>query len=133
MEEAASDMARLINENCNLIPAPDHTGDTTANRRLANYIANNVAGRYADYAEVHDILGRTQEVESNCNRHKLRLPPLLPHELRIVRCNHKPIKCQKTYIVDNVTTDGTTIQACVYALGFGTGLVYADAHHDSKN
>jgi hypothetical protein len=128
--EAAHDMAKLINENCNLIPAPDHTGDTSANRRLANYIRDNVTGHCA---EVHDILGRTQEVESNCVRHTLRKPPLHPYELCIVRCNHKLIKCQKTYIVDNVTTNGTTIAACVYALGFGTGLVYADAHHDTRN
>jgi hypothetical protein len=31
--------------------------------------------------------------------------------------------------VDNVTTSGHTLQAARDALGFGTGLVFADAAH----
>ncbi len=31
------------------------------------------------------------------------------------------------YFVDNVITTGTTIAACRRALGWGTGLAYADA------
>ena len=31
------------------------------------------------------------------------------------------------YFVDNVITTGTTLAACRRALGWGTGLAYADA------
>ena len=34
---------------------------------------------------------------------------------------------RQTYFVDNVTTSGHTLQAAHDALGFGTGLVFADA------
>ena len=132
VQQAAHDMAALINLDCNLIPAPDRTGDTTANRRLANHIRDILEASKIT-ASVCDILGRTHAVESSCERHKRRLPPMLPHEHHIIRYNHTLIKCQTTYIVDNVTTNGGTIAACVFALGFGTGLVYADAHHDTRN
>ncbi len=34
---------------------------------------------------------------------------------------------RQTYFVDNVTTSGNTLQAARDALGFGAGLVFADA------
>jgi len=34
---------------------------------------------------------------------------------------------RQTYFVDNVTTSGNTLEAARAALGFGAGLVFADA------
>jgi hypothetical protein len=34
---------------------------------------------------------------------------------------------RQTYFVDNVTTSGHTLEAARAALGFGAGLVFADA------
>jgi hypothetical protein len=34
---------------------------------------------------------------------------------------------RQTYFVDNVTTSGHTLEAARLALGFGAGLVFADA------
>ena len=44
LQIAAAEMAALVWGPCHLIPAPDHTGDTTANRRLAKAIAAHVIG-----------------------------------------------------------------------------------------
>ena len=129
VDEAAIGMAALIGGNCNLIPAPDRNGDTAANRRLAARIADRAPFAVA----VYDILGRAAPVESSCEKHKAGLPPLSVEDHKIIRTNWKPIPCRQTYIVDNVTTNGTTITACVQALGFGTGLVFGDAHHDTRN
>jgi predicted amidophosphoribosyltransferase len=40
---------------------------------------------------------------------------------------HRPFPLKRVYFVDNVITSGNTLEACAQALGFGTGLVYADA------
>ena len=128
---AAREMAKLIDsEHCNLIPVPDHTGSTEANTRLACAIAY-----CAPHAEVFDALQRTVETESACGRHRKRLPPVRPEDHNIRRRADGPlVPLRKTYFVDNVLTSGNTIAACRLAfLGLGTGLVYADAHHDARN
>jgi hypothetical protein len=122
---AAREMAALVWGPCNLIPAPSHTGDTSANLRLARAIAGYVAGG----ATVYDILTRTESAPSACDRHRAGLPPLTIEEHHIIRRPGKPIPCRPSYIVDNVTTGGTTIRACQTALGFAGGLVFADAFH----
>jgi len=122
---AATEMAALIWGPCNLIPAPNHHGDTSANLTLAHAIACFVTGG----ATVFDILTRTQEAPSACEHHRTGLPPLSVADHHITRRPGKPIPCRPTYIVDNVTTSGTTIRACRAALGFGSGLVFADAYH----
>ena len=122
---AAREMAVLVWGPCNLIPAPSHTGDTSANLRLARAIAGYVAGG----ATVYDLLTRTSPAPSACDRHRAGLPPLTEAEHHITRRPGKPIPCRPSYIVDNVTTGGTTIRACRAALGFGSGLVFADAFH----
>ncbi len=73
------------------------------------------------------ILTRAEWSESQCMRHRAGLPPLRPEQLNISVIPHKPFTLRKVYFVDNVTTSGATIQACHDALGFGTGLVYAEA------
>jgi len=39
----------------------------------------------------------------------------------------KFLDAMPVFLVDNVTTSGNTLQAAHDALGFGTGLVFADA------
>ena len=128
LQIAAAEMAALVWGPCNLIPAPDHTGDTAANRRLAKAIAAHVKGG----AEVHDILTRTAPAPSSCDRHRTRGPAVSVEEHNITRRDGKPIPCRRTFIVDNVLVGGNTIRACFNALGFGTGLVFGDAsfHHE---
>ena len=122
---AAREMAALVWGPCNLIPVPGHTGDTAANRRLARAIAGYVAGG----ATVYDILGRTTPAPSACERHRAGLQPLTVADHYVTRRPGRPIPCRPTYLVDNVTTSGTTLRACQEALGFGAGLVFADAFH----
>ena len=128
LQVAAAEMAALVWGPCHLIPAPDHTGDTAANRRLAKAIAAHVKGG----AEVHDILTRTAPAPSSCDRHRAKGPAVSVEEHNITRRDAKPIPCRRTFIVDNVLVGGNTIRACFNALGFGTGLVFGDAsfHHE---
>ena len=125
LQVAAAEMAALVWGPCNLIPAPDHTGDTAANRRLAKAIAAHVKGG----AEVHDILTRTAPAPSSCDRHRTKGAPVSVEEHHITRRDGKPIPCRRTFIVDNVLVGGNTIRACFNALGFGTGLVFGDASY----
>lgn len=124
VEACASDMAILISgETCILIPAPDCKGGTGPNLRLALSIQVRTRGK----AQVIDILTRSCPTASQCQRHRRGEAALLPEELNITVRPHKLFTLKKVYFVDNVTTSGATIQACHDALGFGTGLVYAEA------
>ena len=134
IDAAAREMAKLIEgERGYLIPVPSHTRSTEANRRLANAVAHVTGNKF----ETADILDRKGQTGSACERHRRRLPPLpedahqiflaYPHKITLTGT-------EKIYFVDNVITSGNTIEACRRAmLGLGTGLVYADAHHDAKN
>ncbi len=125
VEACADEMASLIaGEDCILIPVPDSKGDTSQNLWLANRIMRN--DRTGE-AQVMDILTRSEPTESQCKRHRQRKAPLTPEELKITVKPHKPFTLKKVYFIDNVFTSGATIQACHDALGFGTGLVYAEA------
>jgi hypothetical protein len=124
VEACASDMAIMISgETCILIPVPDCKGGTYPNLRLALSIQDRTRGK----AQVMDILTRSRPTESQCQRHRRGEAALTPEELKITVRPHKPFTLRKVYFVDNVTTSGATIQACHEALGFGTGLVYAEA------
>ena len=124
VEACASDMAIMISgETCILIPVPDCKGGTGSNLRLALSIAEHTRGK----AQVMDILTRSRPTESQCQRHRRGEAAMTPKELKITVRPHKSFTLTKIYFVDNVTTSGATIQACHDALGFGTGLVYAEA------
>ena len=124
VEACASDMAIMISgDTCILIPVPDCKGGTGPNLRLALRIAEHTGGK----AQVMDILTRSRPTESQCRRHRRGEAALTPEQLKIVVKPHKPFTLTKIYFVDNVITSGATIQACHDALGFGTGLVYAEA------
>jgi len=133
VEAAAREMAKLVEgERGYLIPVPSHTRSTTANRRLASAIMFCTGGKF----EVTDILSRKGPVDSTCERHRQKLPPLEPdaHQIFLHPSKVTLTGTEKIYFVDNVLTSGNTIEACRRAmLGLGTGLVYADAHHDIPN
>lgn len=136
-DTAAREMAALITGPCWLVPIPDSTGNTDANTRLAAMIARYVnnepaacpvgwAQPYPTGAQVVKAIRRTQPVQSQCARHKLALGPIPPDQHHFARTG-KMLTLRQTYLVDNVTTSGHTMEAARAALGFGTGLVFADA------
>jgi len=122
---AAREMAALITGPCWLVPIPDSTGNTDANTRLASFIAGYVASA-AGTAQVVKAIIRTQPIQSQCERHKLALGPI-PLEQHHFARTRKALTLRQTYFVDNVTTSGHTLEAARDALGFGAGLVFADA------
>ena len=122
-ETAARDMAALISGPCWLVPIPDSTGDTRANTILAAHIARHVPG-----AQIAKAICRTRPVESQCTRHKANLGPIPIEDHHLARTG-KTLGLRQTYFVDNVTTSGHTLAAARTALGFGAGLVFADAGH----
>ena len=126
-DTAAREMAALITGPCWLVPIPDSNGNTDANTRLAHHIANHVNANAAGIgAQVVKAIFRTQPVQSQCARHKLALGPIAPEQHHLAR-NRKVLTLRQTYFVDNVTTSGHTLEAARLALGFGAGLVFADA------
>ena len=134
VDAAAREMAKLIEgERGYLVPVPSHTRSTGANRRLANAIAHMTGNKF----ETADILSRLEPTASACERHRNKLPPLPAesHQIFLAYPYKVTLKgTDKIYYVDNVITSGNTIEACRRAmLGLGTGLVYADAHHDVPN
>ena len=65
-------------------------------------------------------------MESSAKRRMKGLPGLTVAEHFIVRYGG-PLEPLPVYFIDNVVTTGTTIEACRQALGWGSGLTYADA------
>jgi len=126
-DTAAREMAALITSPCWLVPVPDSTGNTDANARLASHIAGYVQmADPAGVAQVVKAIYRTQPVQSQCARHKHALGPIPPEQHHLAR-TRKLLTLRQTYFVDNVTTSGNTLEAARAALGFGAGLVFADA------
>lgn len=120
-DTAAREMAALIDGPCWLVPIPDSTGNTDANARLASHIA-----RYIPGAQIVKAIYRTRPVPSQCDRHKHALGPIPPEQHHFAR-TRKALTLRQTHFVDNVTTSGNTLEAARLALGFGAGLVFADA------
>ena len=118
---AAPAMAKLINGPCWLVPVPASTGNLSANLGLAHTIANLVSG-----ARVKCAVGRAHAVESGSRRRLYGLLGLTVHQHAMIR-TARPMQPLPVYFVDNIITTGTTIAACRSALGWGEGLVYADA------
>ena len=124
-DTAAREMAALVanphGSPCWLVPIPDSHANTDANAKLASHIA-----RYCPGAQVVKAIYRTQPVQSQCARHKQALGPIPPDKHHLAR-TRKTLTLRQTYFVDNVTTSGHTLEAARLALGFGAGLVFADA------
>ncbi len=126
-DTAAREMAALITGPCWLVPIPDSTGNTDSNARLAHHIALYVKANAAGIgAQIVKAIYRTQPIQSQCARHKHALGPIPPDQHHLAR-TRKPLTLRQTYFVDNVTTSGNTLEAARLALGFGAGLVFADA------
>ena len=119
---AALEMARLITGPCWLIPIPDRNGNADANARLAHHIAMFTGNG----AQVVRAIIRTSPIQSQCERHKHAQGPIRPEDHHLARTN-KMLNLRQAYFVDNVTTSGNTLFAAFRALGFGAGLVFADA------
>jgi len=82
--------------------------------------------RFLTGAQIVKAIYRTQPVQSQCARHKHALGPIPPEQHHLAR-TRKALTLRQTYFVDNVTTSGNTLEAARLALGFGAGLVFADA------
>jgi hypothetical protein len=121
---AAREMAELLPPDLptlTLVPIPASTGSVEANLILAHAIA----ATYGPQARVVSALNRVVRVESSCARRRRGLPGLAASDHKFVRVGGwfaLPL-----FIVDNVATTGATLAAARHALGFGTGLVFADA------
>ena len=122
---AAAAMAPLISGPCWLVPIPSSTGNTDANLQLASMIAHLVSTPEAP-VQVVKAIARTRGVPSQCERHKKSLGAISHEDHNFVRTD-KHLTLRQTYFVDNVTTSGHTLEAARIALGFGAGLVFADA------
>jgi hypothetical protein len=118
---AAPAMAALIDGPCWLVPIPSSSGSLEANFALSSAIAQYVPG-----ARVKRAIARAHPVESSCRRRLRGLLGLAVAQHAIIR-TAGPLAPFPLYFVDNVITSGATITACRQALGWGTGLIYADA------
>ena len=118
---AAPAMAALIDGPCWLVPVPASSASLTANLVLARAIAEMVPG-----ARVKCAIGRAHPVQSSHHRRLCGLPGLTIDQHAIIRVAG-PMQPLPVYFVDNVITTGTTLAACRRALGWGSGLAYADA------
>ncbi len=112
-----------------LMPVPASTGTVDANRHIANELAAEIHRRYpARRVQVKITVGRQHPVESSCVRRRRNLFGLPMEEHAMIRVAG-PLAATNTayYFVDNMATTGTTLTACRVALGFGEGIVWADA------
>ena len=123
-EIAAREMSGLLPPDLptlTLVPVPASTGSIEANLILARAIA----AEYGPQARVVSSIRRVVPVESSCARRRRGLPGLVAADHKFVRVGGwfaLPV-----FLVDNVATTGATLAAARHALGFGTGLVFADA------
>ena len=123
-EIAAREMSGLLPPDLptlTLVPVPASTGSIEANLILARAIA----AEYGPQARVVSSIRRVVPVESSCARRRRGLPGLTAADHEFVRVGGwfaLPV-----FLVDNVATTGATLAAARHALGFGTGLVFADA------
>lgn len=118
---AAPLMAGLIAGPCWLVPIPASDCSVAANLALARAIARLVPG-----ARVKIAISRTHPVESSTARRRRGELGLEVSEHHFIRVGG-PINPLPLYFVDNVITTAHTIRAARNALGWGTGLAYADA------
>jgi hypothetical protein len=121
---AAREMAGLLPPDLptlTLVPVPASTGSIEANLILARAIA----AEYGPQARVVSALNRVVPVESSCARRRRGLPGLTAADHEFVRVGGW--FALPAFLVDNVITTGATLAAARHAIGFGTGLVFADA------
>ena len=134
-ELAARDLAPLLDAaegqgtHIVLMPVPASTGTVDANRTLANELAAEIHRRYPTRrVQIKITVGRKHPVESSCVRRRRNMAGLPLEEHAMIRIAG-PLTATDTayYFIDNMATTGTTLAACRQALGFGEGIVWADA------
>jgi hypothetical protein len=134
-ELAARDLAPLLDSaeapatHIVLMPVPASTGAMDANRQLANELAAEIHRRYPERrVQIKLTVGRQHPVESSCVRRRRNMAGLPLEDHAMIRVTG-PLTATNTayYFVDNMATTGTTLAACRQALGFGEGIVWADA------
>ena len=134
-ELAARDLAPLVDAaeapgtHIVLMPVPASTGTIDANRQFANELAAEIHRRYPDRRIIVKVtVGRQHPVESSCVRRRRGLPGLRGEDHAMIRVAG-PLTATNTayYFIDNMATTGATLKACRAALGFGSGIVWADA------
>ncbi len=134
-ELAARDLAPLVDAaeapttHIVLMPVPASTGTVDANRTLANELAAEIHRRYPTRrVQVKITVGRQHPVESSCVRRRRGLFGLQGEQHAMIRIAG-PLTATNTayFFVDNMATTGATLTACRQALGFGDGIVWADA------
>jgi len=124
IQAAAREMVSLLPPDLptlTFVPVPASTGSIEANLILARAIA----AEYSPQARVVLALRRSMPVESSCARRRRGLPGLTAAAHKFMRVGgwfSLPV-----FLVDNVVTTGATLAAARHALGFGMGLVFADA------
>ena len=121
IEVAAPAMASLIDAPCWLVPIPASDCSLDANLALARAIAQLVPG-----ARVRIAVERSHPVESSTVRRRKGQGGLHPDEHHFVKSS-APLNPMPVFFIDNVITTGSTVMAARAALGWGTGLAYADA------
>ncbi len=109
-----------------LMPVPASTGSTESNRRIAEALAAELR-RHGRSVIVKSTVARRHPVESSCNRRRRGGRGLTLEQHAIVALN-RPVPAPEIayYFVDNMATEGTTLQACRNALGYGKAIVWAD-------
>jgi predicted amidophosphoribosyltransferase len=121
---AARELAPYVPAGAVLIPIPTSVGDVTPNRALADAILRYLPAGHR--CRVLAAIARGRPVESSTCRRRRRLMGLTDAEHGFVRT--RPfLPLAPTFFVDNVVTTGATLRAARAALGYGDGLVFADA------
>ena len=115
---AAKEMADLVNSSNVLIPIPNSKGDTTANKILADGIAQKTG------AKVQDVLGTKKERESNLLRSKAGKQRIKPTKMGL-KLTDTIEDARNVLFVDNVAATGSSIRAAINLINGGRGLVYA--------
>jgi hypothetical protein len=122
LETAAPSMAELLDSGpCWLIPIPSSSGNTEANLALCHAIR-----KFHKEARIVIGIRRLHPVDSSSARRRGGLMGLTVQQHAFQRCC-PPLLRLPVWLVDNVVTTGTTLQAAHHAFGTGHGLVYADA------
>jgi len=111
-----------------LMPVPSSTNSTRVNKIFANELADRINTLSGRQVFVRETVIRRHPVESSCVRRRQGKLGLSVEEHSMIRIAG-PLRITNTvyYFVDNVATTGGTLEACRQALGFGDGVVYANA------